>query len=81
MPLPYLYIGKVLYLIAVTGPPHDTLRTTTCPHHIPPTLYNLTLAKYNKSLAEYGRILRVAVDGILLYITAHCLYIAVVSRI
>jgi len=39
-------------------------------------LYNLTLAKYGKSLAEYGRTLRVAVDGILPHIAAHYLYIA-----
>jgi len=38
------------------------------------------LVKYGRSLAEYSRTLRVAVDGILPYIAAHCLYIAVVGR-
>jgi len=47
------------------GLPYNTLCTTTYSYYIPPTLYNLTLAKYSRSLAEYGRILRVAVDGIL----------------
>jgi len=58
----------------------DTLCMTTYSYHIPPTLYNPTLVEYNRSLAEYSRILHVAVDGILPYIAAHCLYIAVVSR-
>jgi len=62
------------------GLPRDTLRTTTCLHHIPPTLYNPTLVKYSRTLAEYGRILRVAADGILPHIAAHCLHIAVVGR-
>ena len=64
----------------VTGLSRDTLRTTTCSHHIPFTLYNLTLAEYSRSLAEYSRILRVAAGDILPYITAYCLYIAVVGR-
>ena len=62
------------------GLPRNTLRITTYSHYIPPTLYNLTLIKYNKSLTEYSRTLRVAADGILLYIAAYCLYIAVVDR-
>jgi len=66
----YFYIGLL----------HNTLRTTTYSHYIPPTLYNLTLVKYSRTLAEYSRILRVAVDGILPHIAAYCLYIAVVSR-
>jgi len=56
------------------------LRTTIYSHYIPPTLYNPTLVEYSKSLAEYGRILRVAVDSILPHIAAHCLYIAAVGR-
>jgi len=72
------YIMAVLYLrfvgvplaifIGVTGPPRDTLRTTTCSHHTLPTPYNPTLAEYGRSLAEYGRTLRVAADGILPHI-------------
>jgi len=68
------------FILSVTGLPHDTLRTTTCSHYTLPTLYNLTLVKYGKSLAEYSRILCVAADSILPHIAAHCLYIAVVSR-
>jgi len=64
----------------VMGPPRDTLRTTTCSHHIPPTPYNLTLAEYGRSLIEYGRTLRVVADGILPHIAAYCPYIAVVGR-
>src|SRR6266700_395611 len=60
-------------LMCVTGPPFDTLYMTTRSHHIPPTPYNPTLA-------EYGRTLRGAVDGILPYIAAHCPHIAVVGR-
>jgi len=59
----------------------DTLRITTCSYHIPPTLYNPTLAKYSRNLVEYSRILRVATDGILPYIAVYCLYIAVVNKI
>jgi len=69
----------------------DTLRITTYSHYTLLTLYNLTLTEYSRSLVEYGRILRVAVDGILPYIAVYCrilpyiavycLYIAVVSRI
>jgi len=66
--------------VSVTGLPHDTLRTTTYSHHIPPTLYNPTLVKYGKSLAEYGRTLRVATDGILPHIAAYYPHIAVVGR-
>jgi len=62
------------------GLPRDTLRMTTCSHYTPPTLYNLTLVEYSRSLVEYGRILRVAADGILPHIAAHCLHIAIVSR-
>jgi len=58
----------------------DTLRTTTYFYYILPTLYNPTLVEYSKSLAEYSRILRVVVDGILPHIAAYCLYIAVVGR-
>jgi len=54
------------------GLPRDTLRTTTCSYYTPPTLYNLTLVKYGKSLAEYGRTLCVAADGILPHIAAYC---------
>jgi len=73
--------------VGVMGLPRDTLRTTTYSHHIPPTLYNLTLVKYSRNLAEYGkslaeynRTLRVAVDGILLHIAAYYPHIAVVGR-
>ena len=62
------------------GLPHDTLRTTTCSYYTLPTLYNLTLVEYNRSLAEYGRILYIAVDGILPQIAVYCLYIAVVGK-
>jgi len=62
------------------GLPRNTLRITTYSYHTPPTLYNLTLVKYSKSLAEYSRTLYVAADNILLYIAAHCLYIAVIGR-
>jgi len=62
------------------GLPYDTLRTTTCSYYILPTLYNPTLIKYNRSLAEYGRILRVVVDGILSHIAVYCLLIAVVGK-
>jgi len=58
----------------------DTLRMTTYSYHTLPTPYNLTLVKYSRSLAEYGRILRIAADGILPHIAVHCLYIAVVGR-
>jgi len=71
---------SVKFLISVIGLPHDTLRITICSHYIPPTLYNLTLAEYGRSLVEYSRILRVAVDGILLYIAVYCPYIAVVGK-
>jgi len=64
----------------VTGLPRDTLRTTIYSYHILPTLYNLTLVEYSRSLAKYGRILYVAVDGILPHIAAHCLYIATVGK-
>jgi len=53
---------------------------TTYSYHTPPTLYNLTLIKYNKSLVEYSRTLRVAADGILPHIAAHCPYIIIVNR-
>jgi len=62
------------------GLPRDTLHTTTYSYYIPPTPYNPTLVKYSRSLAEYGRTLRVAADGILPHIAAHYLYIAVVGR-
>ena len=62
------------------GLPRDILRMTTCSHHIPLILYNPILIKYSKTLAEYGRILRVAVDGILPHIAVYCLYIAVVGK-
>ena len=56
------------------GLPHDTLHMTTHSYRIPPTPYNPTLA-------EYGRTLCVAVDGMLPYIATHCPHIAVVGRI
>jgi len=62
------------------GLPRNTLRMTTCSYYTLLTLYNLTLAEYGRSLAEYSRILRVAADGILLHIAAHCLYITIVDR-
>jgi len=68
------------HLFIVTGLPYNTLRTTTCSYYIPPTLYNPTLVKYSRSLIEYSRILRVAVDGILLHIAVYCPYIAIVGR-
>ena len=76
-----MFYKRLIYTkLAIIKLPHNTLRTTTYSHHILPTLYNLTLVEYSRSLIEYGRTLRVAVDGILLYITAHCLHIAVVGR-
>jgi len=59
---------------------YNTLRTTTYSYHIPPTLYNLILVKYSRSLAEYSRTLRVVIDGILPHIAVHYLYIAVVGK-
>ena len=66
--------------VIVIKPPYNTLRTTTCSYHIPPTLYNPTLAEYSKNLAEYGRTLRVVVDGILPYIAVYCPYIVIIGR-
>jgi len=40
-------------MVFVTGPPYNTLRTTTCSHYIPPTPYNPTLIGYN-SVVGYG---------------------------
>ena len=56
------------------GLPCDTLYITTHSHRILPTLYNPTLT-------EYGRTLRVAADGTLLYIAVYCPHITIVGRI